>query len=56
MSIIVHSFLSQIDANKKRYIDRLGESIAIKSVSATAEHRDEVVRMVSWTKQVVCFC
>jgi hypothetical protein len=32
------------------YVDRLREAVAIKSVSAWADHRPEVLRMINWTK------
>lgn len=39
-----------VDENKKRYIDVLGEAVAIKSVSAWPDVRGEVKRMVVWAK------
>ncbi|CAG7833368.1 unnamed protein product [Allacma fusca] len=38
-----------IDQNKTKYISTLGEAVAIRSVSAWPDARDEVVRMVTWT-------
>ncbi|PAA84689.1 hypothetical protein BOX15_Mlig019582g7, partial [Macrostomum lignano] len=37
---------SRIDANQSRYIDRLRDAVAVRSVSAWPDHRGEVVRMV----------
>lgn len=37
-----------IDDNKDKWVDNLAEAIAIKSVSAWADSRSEVVRMVHW--------
>lgn len=41
---------SHVDANKNKYIAALQEVIAIQSVSAWPQKRDEVVEMVTWTK------
>jgi len=40
---------SHIDQNKRRYIKVLEEAVAIKSVSAWPETRDEIFKMVDWT-------
>uniref|UniRef100_A0A336L7Z7 CSON005069 protein n=1 Tax=Culicoides sonorensis TaxID=179676 RepID=A0A336L7Z7_CULSO len=40
---------SHIDSNKTRYIETLKEAVAIKSVSAFPEYREEIFRMVNWT-------
>ncbi|CAL1267327.1 unnamed protein product [Larinioides sclopetarius] len=37
-----------IDAHQKEYIDSLREAVAIKSVSAWPETREEIVKMVKW--------
>ena len=37
-----------VDDNKDKWIDNLAEAIAIKSVSAWADTRPEVDRMVNW--------
>lgn len=42
-------FGRHIDAHKKRYIDVLGEAVAIKSVSAWADSRQDVNKMADWT-------
>lgn len=50
--IISHCFIfynRHIDQNKARYIDVLKEAVAIKSVSAWPETRQDIVRMVDWT-------
>lgn len=36
--------------HQEKYIDRLAEVVAIKSVSAWPEARDEVVKMMNWMK------
>lgn len=41
---------SHIDANKNKYIATLKEVTAIQSVSAWPHKRDEIVKMVTWTK------
>ena len=40
---------SHVDANKSRYIDALSQAVAIKSVSAWPDHREEINKMVNWT-------
>mgnify|MGYP003919007095 CR=1 FL=1 len=37
-----------IDKNKKVYIQTLADAVAIKSVSAWTDHRDETMKMVNW--------
>ena len=37
-----------IDSNKEKYIDNLAAAVAIKSVSAWAETRPEISKMVKW--------
>ena len=39
---------AQIDKNKKKYIDNLGKAVAIKSVSAWPETREEITTMMTW--------
>ena len=34
--------------NKKKYIDNLGKAVAIKSVSAWPETREEITTMMTW--------
>lgn len=41
-------FTSQIDSNKSKLIDRLGEACAIASVSGDASYRPKVVEMAHW--------
>jgi len=38
----------KIDENKAKYIERLGKAVAIKSVSAWADTRDEIGVMMKW--------
>ncbi|KAM7344403.1 uncharacterized protein ACRADG_011139 [Cochliomyia hominivorax] len=40
-----------IDKNKKRYIDTLKTAVAIQSVSAWPEKREEINRMAQWTEE-----
>ena len=40
-----------IDAHQKLYVDRLAEVVAIESVSAFTENRDEVIRQVKHTEK-----
>lgn len=42
----------QIDAQQEKYIKRLADTVAIKSVSAWPETRPEIVKMVKWTQNV----
>lgn len=44
------NFYRHVDKNKARYIDVLSEAVAIKSVSAWPDHREDITRMVNWTK------
>uniref|UniRef100_A0A0M3IAV0 M20_dimer domain-containing protein n=1 Tax=Ascaris lumbricoides TaxID=6252 RepID=A0A0M3IAV0_ASCLU len=37
-----------IDANKRKFIERLREAVAIQSVSAEPEHRQDVIKMLDW--------
>ena len=39
---------AQIDKNKKHYIDNLAKAVAIKSVSAWPETRQEITTMMTW--------
>ncbi|XP_045176982.2 cytosolic non-specific dipeptidase-like isoform X2 [Mercenaria mercenaria] len=41
---------SHIDKNQEKYIKRLSDVVAIKSVSAWPETRQEITTMVEWTK------
>lgn len=40
---------SYVDQHKEEYIKVLEEAVAIQSVSAAPEKRDETIRMVKWT-------
>uniref|UniRef100_A0A914ZNE4 Peptidase M20 dimerisation domain-containing protein n=3 Tax=Parascaris univalens TaxID=6257 RepID=A0A914ZNE4_PARUN len=40
-----------IDANKAKFIERLREAVAIRSVSAEPEHRDDVIEMLDWVNK-----
>lgn len=46
----MEALFSHIDSNEKKYIQRLSDVVAIKSVSAWPETRQEIRRMVEWTK------
>jgi nonspecific dipeptidase len=39
---------AKIDENKAKYIENLGKAVAIKSVSAWPETRDEIGKMIKW--------
>ncbi|GMI15744.1 hypothetical protein TrLO_g10274 [Triparma laevis f. longispina] len=43
-------FYKYIDYREEIYVNRLREAVAIKSVSAWPDHRNEVIRMLEWTK------
>lgn len=47
------SLFKHIDANEPKYIKRLADVVAIKSVSAWPDNRPDVVRMIEWTKQEI---
>uniref|UniRef100_F1L670 Cytosolic non-specific dipeptidase n=1 Tax=Ascaris suum TaxID=6253 RepID=F1L670_ASCSU len=40
-----------IDANKRKFIERLREAVAIQSVSAESEHRQDVIKMLDWVNK-----
>jgi len=40
-----------IEEHKQDYIDNLKEAVAIKSVSAWADHRGDILKMVKWTEE-----
>ncbi|XP_078042946.1 cytosolic non-specific dipeptidase 2 [Augochlora pura] len=44
------NLFSYIDNHKTEYINNLREAVAIKSVSAWPDHRDEIVRMMKWAE------
>jgi len=48
---VLEQLFSHIDANQARYIEVLKEAVAIKSVSAFPEYRQEIFRMVDWTSE-----
>lgn len=39
-----------IDSNKVKYIENLKEAVAIKSVSAWPDSRNEIVKMIKWAE------
>jgi nonspecific dipeptidase len=39
-----------IDGNKVKYIDNLRQAVAIKSVSAWPESRNEIIKMIKWAE------
>ncbi|XP_017893586.1 cytosolic non-specific dipeptidase isoform X1 [Ceratina calcarata] len=41
---------SYIDDHQKEYINNLREAVAIKSVSAWADHRNEIIKMMKWAE------
>lgn len=45
-------FCREVDANQKKFVERLREAIAIPSVSGQPQRRADVVRMVQWMKMV----
>lgn len=50
-SILFYYFCSYIDNNKVNFIETLIEAVAIKSVSAWPQTRDECQRMMDWAQQ-----
>lgn len=42
-----------IESNESKYIQRLADVVAIKSVSAWPEVRPEITRMIEWTKKQI---
>jgi len=51
-TIAVIGLNRKIEENEAKYIKRLADTVAIKSVSAWPENRPDVKRMVEWTKAV----
>lgn len=49
----VWSNFRDVDANSKKFIERLREAISIPSVSAEPQNRKNVVKMIEWTKNVI---
>lgn len=47
---IYRRYCRYIDDHKVEYIDNLREAVAIKSVSAWPDHRNEIINMVKWTE------
>lgn len=43
--------IRHVDANKAQYIETLKEAVAIKSVSAWPDSRNEIFKMVDWTAE-----
>lgn len=43
-------FYRYIDEHKQEYINNLKEAVAIKSVSAWPDHRDEIIKMMKWAE------
>jgi len=46
---ILTQLFSHVDSNKNQYIDALKVAVAIQSVSAWPEKRNEIQRMIEWT-------
>ncbi|XP_012144033.1 cytosolic non-specific dipeptidase 2 [Megachile rotundata] len=44
------NLFSYIDDHKREYINNLSEAVAIKSVSAWPDHRNEITKMVKWVE------
>nr|CAD2167298.1 unnamed protein product [Meloidogyne enterolobii] len=50
---ICDNIFKYIESNKNLWIERLREAVAIPSVSATAEHRQDVFKMIEWTEKMM---
>jgi len=46
----LENIFKYIDSHQEEYVKTLAEAVAIKSVSAWADHRPEITKMVQWTK------
>lgn len=46
----LQTLFSYIDQHKTEYINNLRDVVAIKSVSAWPDHRDDIVKMTKWTE------
>lgn len=51
IEIPIDVLYSYVDKHKEDYIKILEEAVAIQSVSASPEKRDETIRMVKWTAE-----
>ncbi|XP_011501395.1 PREDICTED: cytosolic non-specific dipeptidase [Ceratosolen solmsi marchali] len=47
---VLTKLFKYIDCNKVKYIDNLRQVVAIKSVSAWPESRNEIIKMIKWTE------
>lgn len=52
----IDAVIAYVDANQTKYVDRLAEVVAIKSVSGWPESRPEVVKMMEWMKTKLEAC
>ncbi|GMI39865.1 hypothetical protein TeGR_g2688 [Tetraparma gracilis] len=43
-------YFKYIEAKQETYVYRLRDAVAIKSVSAWPDHRQEIMKMMDWTK------
>jgi len=48
-------FYKHVDDNQEKYIKRLAEMVAMPSVSAWPEKRQEIVKVCNWTAEVFIF-
>lgn len=48
--MLCNLIFSYIDDHKTEYINNLREAVAIKSVSAWPDHRDEIIKMMKWAE------
>lgn len=48
--LLCNLIFSYIDDHKTEYINNLREAVAIKSVSAWPDHRDEIIKMMKWAE------
>lgn len=48
--MVVFRYSRYIDEHKQEYINNLKEAVAIKSVSAWPDHRNDVIKMMKWAE------
>lgn len=49
----MEKLFKHIDANADKYVQRLADAVAIKSVSAWPETRPDITTMINWTKKAM---
>jgi len=51
MEVVLEKLFSEVDVRKNTFITLLRDAVAIPSVSALPEHRNDVFKMIQWTQE-----